>query len=218
MPLYQRLDIIKKLSIISMNVDCPHSQADMLAFITSILSLSVPGCFVEAGCYKGGSTAKFSLAVHHAGRRLFVFDSFEGIPPNDEPHNKSIFGTPVEFHEGDYCGTFLEVKDTINTYGYPDVCELVKGWFEHTMPGFHEPIAGIYLDCDLASSTRTCLIHLYPKLEVGGVVYSQDGHLPLVLEVFDDDHFWEAEVGCRKPRIEGLGTRQLIKIVKEYQP
>ena len=35
---------------------------------------------------KGGSTAKLSLAVSIAERRLFVFDSFVGLLPNDEPH------------------------------------------------------------------------------------------------------------------------------------
>ena len=34
---------------------------------------------------KGGSTAKLSLAVSMA-ERLFMFDSFVGLLPNDEPH------------------------------------------------------------------------------------------------------------------------------------
>jgi hypothetical protein len=51
---------------------------------------------------------------------------------------------------------------------------------------------------------RTCLKYLYPLLQPGGVLYSQDGHLPLVCDLFDGDKFWEQEVGVRKPAIEGL--------------
>jgi O-methyltransferase len=49
------------------------------------------------------------------------------------------------------------------------------------------------------------------------VLLSQDGHLPLVISVFDDDIFWEREVGCQKPIIEGLGKRKLLRIRKPVQ-
>ena len=83
------------------------------------------------------------------------------------------------------------------------------------MPKFQQPISVIYLDVDLASSTRTCLRHLYPLLEPGGVIFSQDGHLPLVIDALNDDNFWLNEVGCKKPDILGLGKSKLIKIIKE---
>jgi len=82
------------------------------------------------------------------------------------------------------------------------------------MPKFSKSIVAIYLDVDLASSTRTCLKYLYPLLVPGGVLYSQDGHLPLVIDVFKDDEFWKKEVSYPKPHIEGLGKKKLIKIVK----
>ena len=56
-----------------------------------------------------------------------------------------------------------------------------------------------------------------PLLQPGGVLYSQVGHLPLVIEVFDDDRFWENEVGCKKPRMIGLGKSKLI-VIKEGSP
>jgi hypothetical protein len=82
------------------------------------------------------------------------------------------------------------------------------------MPKFNEPVAAAYLDVDLAASTRTCLKYLYPLLEKGGSLYSQDGHLPLVISVFDDADFWLNEVGFEKPPIYGLGEKKLIKIVR----
>ena len=216
LPLSERINFVYKFYIISDSIDCPHTQEEIFAYATAILTLpkTIKGCFVEAGCYKGGSTCKLSLVAKLADRKLVVFDSFEGIPENDEPHEKSIFGRQASFKQGQYCGTFEEVNDNLSRYGAPDVCKLIKGWFEDTMPHFKEPIAGIYLDVDLAQSTRTCLKYLYPLLQNNGFLYSQDGHLPLVIEVFDDEEFWKNELGCRKPHIDGLGKKKLVKIVK----
>ena len=38
------------------------------------------GVIAEFGCYKGISTVAMSIAAKYAGRRLLVFDSFEGLP------------------------------------------------------------------------------------------------------------------------------------------
>jgi O-methyltransferase len=145
---------------------------------------------------------------------LIVFDSFKGIP-NDEPEQRNIFGNPASFKKGDYCGTLDEVKRNVSRYGEIGCCRFVEGWFEETLPRFHEPISAIYLDVDLASSTRMCLKYLYPLLKPGRVLLSQDGHLPLVIAVFDDDSFWLNEIGCKKPKILGLNKSRLIRIVKE---
>jgi O-methyltransferase len=83
------------------------------------------------------------------------------------------------------------------------------------MPAFQRPIAVGYVDVDLASSTRTCMKFLYPLLVPGGVIFSQDGHLPLVLAVLDDDKFWLDEVGVKRPRMVGLGSRKLVQIWKD---
>ena len=209
----QKLFIIIRLYNISLRVDSPHSQKEILSYFMDILSLKTKGCIVEAGAYKGGSTAKFSIVAKLAERKLVAFDSFEGLPDNNE-QQETIFGGNVDFSKGMYCGTLDEVKENVSRFGHVKVCEFIKGWFDKTMPNFSEPIAAIYLDVDLASSTRTCLKWLYPLLVPGGILYSQDGHLPLVIEVFNNEKFWKNEVGCQKPHVEGLGTRKLIRIVK----
>ena len=212
----QRRALIGDLYRISNGIKCAHEQHEMLSVIHDILLMDlrgVRGCVVEAGCYKGGSTAKFSLAARQVGRKLFVFDSFEGIPDNEEKHKNNIFGEPVFFPGGSYYGALEEVMANVKNWGAIDVCRFIKGYFEESLPHFTKPIGVVYLDVDLASSTRTCLKYLYPLLMPGGVLYSQDGHLPLVLEVFDDDQLW-AELGYQKPVIEGFRKKKLLRIVK----
>lgn len=212
----KRLYLVKQLYVISSSIPCPHKESEILSFIRSVFSLPtrMEGCIVEAGAYKGGSTAKFSIAAGMAHRKLMVFDSFKGLPVHYEEHGENIFGEQSLFPPGSYYGTLEEVKRNIRRFGRAEVCNFVKGWFKDTLPKFSEPIAAIYLDVDLAHSTRICLKYLYPLLVDRGILYSQDGHLPPVIEVFKDDMFWEKEVGCPKPHIEGLGIKKLIKIRK----
>lgn len=215
--LREKSDLLERMySVSEGGVPNNHTHTEILSYMSAILTLpqTVKGIVVEAGCYKGSSTAKFSLAADIAGRELVVFDSFQGIPENDEPDHHNIFGGMAHFEKGDYCGSIEEVRANVARLGKIDICRFIPGWFEDTMPRFNQPIAAAYLDCDLASSTRTCLKYLYPLLQPGGVLYSQDGHIPLVIKVFEDESFWRNEVKCERPYVEGLGKKKLIRIVK----
>jgi len=212
-----RLKLIKQFYFITFNIDCPHTQEEIIAYVTKILAtpFSIKGFFVEAGCYKGGSTAKFSLAAQISKRKLVVFDSFEGIPKNIEGSEYGLFGGSATFREGDYRGGISEVKGNIAKYGSLSSCKLIKGWFEDSMPNFKQQIAGIYLDVDLESSTQTCLKNLYPLLQLGGYLLSQDGHMPRIVKLFNNDKFWKNEVGCKKPHVITLGKKKLIMVQKK---
>jgi len=215
---FQRVRLMLKFLTIHNNIECQHTQEQIISF--SIAFMSIPtteqGCIVEAGVFKGGSSAKFSLAAKYVNRELVLFDSYQGLPENKEAHERSILGHSIKgwFNKGAFCGGLEEVKYNIDKYGKIEVCNFIEGWFDDTMPLFSKKIAAAYLDVDLASSTKTCLKYLYPLIIPGGVLYSQDGDFPLVIEVFNDDEFWEKECGCKKPYIEGLGTQKLIRIIK----
>ncbi len=212
-----RLGFVRNIYRISRFVDCPHTQAEILSIVTALLSLPPRsrGFVVEAGCFKGGSTAKLSLAAKLANRHLVAFDSFEGLPGNDENHGTSILGEIPDFSKGRYLGTLDEVRSSVASYGDISRCRFIKGWFDDTMPLFKEPVAVAFLDVDLAASTRTALANLYPLVEPGGSIFSQDGHLPLVIDVLRDEQFWEREVHIHKPPMEGLGTQKLVRIRKD---
>jgi len=206
-----RRTLVRRMLRVSRHVPCEHYQAEMLAVARAVFAIGshVPGVVVEAGCYKGGSTAKLSVAANMAGRKFYVFDSFQGIPDNDEDHGRNLFGGTAAFRKGDYCGTLDEVKSNIARYGEISACEFVPGFFDQSMPGFDQPIVAAFLDVDLASSTRTCVKHLYPLLVPGGTIFSQDGHLPLVLQVLQGDDVWK-EIGHRRPELHGVGRGKLV--------
>jgi O-methyltransferase len=211
-----RQEMLAQIDHINHHVDCPHTLDQILGYITHILCLpnESEGVIVEAGCFKGGSSSKFSLAACQMKRSLVIFDSFQGIPDNEEDHDVNIFGGAVGFAQGDYCGSLADVRDNITRYGVIESCEFIPGWFDDTLPQYQQEIDCIYLDVDLVSSTKTCLKYLYPLLRPGGSLFSQDGHLPLVIALLDDDQFWQDELECIKPQMIGLGSNKLVQVIK----
>jgi len=213
---WQKLSLILNCYKISYFVDCPHMEGEMIEVIHKIFSISPEnfGIVVEAGAFKGGSTAKISLAAKMANRKFFVFDSFEGIPEHQEKHGKNIFGGDAYFPKGSYFGSLEEVKKNVEKFGDIKNCEFIKGFFDETMPGFKKSLAVGYLDVDLASSTKTCLQYLYPLLIKDGVLLSQDGHLPWIIELLSDKDFWQKELNVQMPKMYGLGKEKLVVIEK----
>lgn len=211
----KKMELIQKLQEVSKNVECVHKDEEPASFINYMLEHKPEGVIVEAGCYKGGGTAKFSLLADALGKKMFVFDSFEGLPSHNEAHKMNIYGKPVTFSEGEYASTYDITTQNVKNYGAEKCCTFVKGWFEDTFDSFHEQIAGAYIDVDLVKSVKECMIKLYPLLTENGVLYCHDGHLPLVIELLEDEKFWNDCVHCSKPEIIGLGTEKLLKIIKK---
>jgi hypothetical protein len=212
--LAERLRLVARFVTTTNSVRSWHSQAELLAAADAIFRLAGrPGLtVVECGAAKGASSAKLSLVAARAGGRLHVFDSFRGLPKNEERHTRLDGSGPVVFQAGAFSGRLGTVQRTVERHGAPGVCELHKGWFEETLPKFQGPVDVAVLDVDLLASTRTCLVHLYPKLRPGGVLLTQDGHLRAIADLIGSERFWREEVGVPMPRVEGLGERKLVVV------
>jgi O-methyltransferase len=212
----QRFALILKFYKISYFVDCPHTEHEMISITRQILDLgmAMPGVIVEAGSFHGGSTAKLSLVAKLCGRQLEVFDSFAGMPENNEEHGKSIYGREHHFPKGSHAVPFDEVKNNVARYGDASRTQYHKGFFSDTMPSFHEPVAAACINVDLVQSTRDCYHNLYPLLSPGGIIISQDAHFPWIIELFESDAFWRGEIGIAKPTMPGLGTLKFVTVRK----
>ena len=115
--------------------------------------VAVDGMACEFGVFSG-STLKV-IASTLAGREVYGFDSFEGLPEN--------------WRSTMPAGTFA-----VDRVPEVDGAEIVVGWFDETLPGFlaeHPgPIAFLHLDADLYSSTKTVLDLAGDRLRPGSVV------------------------------------------------
>ena len=156
-----------------------RERLDNLQFcVERALDDRVPGDLIETGVWRGGSTI-FMRAILKArdvtDRRVWVADSFEGLPPPD----------PEKFPEDDgdvlYTKKILsvsleEVKNNFRRYGLLDgQVEFLKGWFRDTLPDAPvEKLAVARLDGDMYESTIDALVNLYPKLSPGGFLIVDD--------------------------------------------
>jgi len=213
LPLGDRWRLLARFVHITNQVRAYHSQAQMLTVAAAVLRrVGTPGLtIVECGCGKGSSTAKLSLVAQMAGGRLIACDSFTGMPPNDERH-EDLLGRPMTFRAGAFRGRLREVQRSVEAFGAPGVVEYRKGWFHDSLPQLPAPIDVALLDVDLLASTRTCLVHLVPRMRPGGVLFTQDGHLRAIAALLADAHFWRQEVGIAPPAIAGVGERKFLAI------
>jgi len=203
----ERLRLIQSYVHTTNHVRGYHTLGELLRVSGEVLSRERP-VVVEAGCGKGSSTAKLSQAVDRVGGTLHVFDTFRGIPANDEEH-QNLDGRRVVFREGAFRGSLTSVRKTVARHGCIEACTFHKGLFADTLPALEGSVDVALLDVDLIASTETCIRQLAPRMARGGVLFSQDGHLQATHALLGRDELWR-EIGVECPRIDGLGTDKLL--------
>eukprot|EP00756_Hemistasia_phaeocysticola_P026186 Hpha_TRINITY_DN16046_c5_g5::TRINITY_DN16046_c5_g5_i2::g.117986::m.117986/K05303/K05303; O-methyltransferase len=136
------------------------------------------GDFLEAGVWRGGSSihAQGFLTAYGLKRRVWVCDSFRGLPPNTDFREDPINWNAMSFLEVSQD----QVKDNFKRYDLlADNVQFVKGYFSDSLPklrasGKIEKIALMRLDGDMYMSTIDIFCSLYDFLEVGGFYYIDD--------------------------------------------
>ncbi len=137
----------------------------------------IPGDFVETGVWRGGATIMMRAVLEARGdasRKVWVCDSFEGLPvPDLERYPDDAFWINGA---GEIAVSLDEVRENFSAYGLlDDRVEFLKGWFSDTMPNAPmSQIALLRLDGDLHQSTTEVLEALYPKVSPGGYVIIDD--------------------------------------------
>lgn len=169
----------------------------------------LPGDLVECGCFKGGSAVNISRLAAWTGRRLHLFDSFEGLPAPQAGDEEHLVLSELQFHTyeaGGYAGSIDEVRENLRKYGVLDVCEFHKGYFNETLPGFDAQLVFAYVDADLTSSVRDCLKYLWPLLADGSYLFTDEAHHTEIAGLFYDPGWWAKEVHSTPPGLVGGGN------------
>ncbi|MBE9013893.1 class I SAM-dependent methyltransferase [Pseudanabaenaceae cyanobacterium LEGE 13415] len=179
----------------------PDRLENLAALCIHLNQEAVPGDFVECGTYKGGSAAILSKGLGES-RHLWLYDSFEGLPPTTERD-----GEDAKAWIGECVGTVPDLKAVMNAVGTSESAYTIKpGWFETTLQhDLPEQIALLHCDADWYDSVLLVLETFYPRISPGGCV------------ILDDFGYWE---GCReafydfcqrhgeKPILERVGPDQ----------
>ena len=191
----EAIDIIRKVQPYTMT-----NAERLFALIQAVRYLAranIPGSIVESGVWRGGSM----MAVAHALRRLdkcdidlYLFDTYEGMTrPTEVDISWAGRSASLRFERtktgddtSEWCYASMEdVQSNLLSTGYDrDRLKFIKGKVEGTIPDLApRHISLLRLDTDWYQSTRHGLLHLYPRLSVGGVL------------IVDDYGYWQ---GSRK--------------------
>ncbi len=158
--------------------------------ITKVIEQGVKGDFIETGVWRGGACIFMRGILAAFGienRRVFVADSFEGLPKPDAANYPSDKG------DKHYAQRFLsvsieEVRKHFEKYGLLDKQVIfLKGWFKDTLPNAPiEKLSILRIDGDMYGSTMDALNNLYPKLSIGGFCIIDDYALKGCEKAVDD--------------------------------
>jgi O-methyltransferase len=191
--------LIARFLRVDWNVLHGHSPAEISVIVSRIFRCADRnrGTFIEAGCWNGGSSAKFSILCNILGYRLHVYDSFQGV--------EDVRSVPGEWdYTGQYAAAERSVIENIRHYGEVGVCETHAGWFSETMcDGVPGPVRVAYIDCDIAKGTREALVGITRSLAPDALVFSQDFHITPVRQLIERDETWNT-LGTPKPTIRQL--------------
>lgn len=140
----------------------------------------VPGDYIETGVWRGGACILMRGILAAQGirdRRVFVADSFRGLPPPDSSRYPTDAGADLHTYS---CLAVSrdQVRANFERFGLLDEqVEFLAGWFKDTLPAAPiEKLAVARLDGDLYESTMDALVHLYPRLSPGGFLIVDDYH------------------------------------------
>lgn len=139
---------------------------------------NVPGDFLEAGVWRGGACIFMRAVLEAYGdtrRRVFVADSFRGLPPPDPATYPADAGDGHHFLE-QLAVPRATVEDNFRRYALLDErVVFLEGWFKDTLPAAPvERLAVLRLDGDMYESTIQIFENCYHKVSYGGAVIVDD--------------------------------------------
>jgi O-methyltransferase len=147
--------------------------------MSDVVKNNVPGDFIEAGVYNGGTVILmlgFLRSIGINDRVVWAADSFAGIP---QPKRYTDIDDPVSNWTYRMETGLEEVKSNIFRYGLSSAnIRYIEGFFADALP--KAPLGQIEiarLDADAYESTRDALDHLYPRLSEKGYVIIDDWHI-----------------------------------------
>ncbi|MCX7018839.1 MAG: class I SAM-dependent methyltransferase [Candidatus Sumerlaeota bacterium] len=158
----------------------PERVNALVEAVRYVVINKIEGAFVECGVWRGGSVMAMMIALRQQGddsRDFFLYDTFAGMTepgPEDGKEELRLYHKTL-----DWClSPMEETQANVCSTGYPrDRIYFIKGKVEDTLSdGEHAPamIALLRLDTDWYESTRHELVHLFPRLQPGGVMIIDD--------------------------------------------
>ena len=202
-------NLIGRIFNILSNVESATNLNIHITLLENLLSIpkSSKGVIVECGTFKGATACTLSIAAKLMKKKLYVYDSYEGLPKSESLIKRSYPFLKLSgyYKKGMYKGSFEEVKKNIIKYGEIDNVVMIKGLFNQTLINHKEKIDFIFIDVDLTSSTYDCIKYLWPKLNKNRYFYTDDACDMTVVNCWFDTNWWSKNLNSKPPGYVGSG-------------
>ncbi len=163
---------------------------------SKIVNGKIDGSFVECGVARGGCSALMAM-VANGDRKVWLFDSFEGLPDptiEDESDITKLIGKDrhsSSLSKGYCLGTYDEVAKLLFSRLRLSKTKtfMVKGWFKDTLPRCKKEIGNISflrVDGDWYESTKCCIENLFDNVVSGGYIFIDDYYLEGCKQAVDE--------------------------------
>lgn len=173
--------------------------ANLYARILELDNRGVMGAVVECGVWNGGGSATMAAAMATTGRfrDMWLFDSFEGLPPPTAEDPPEVHEA---YHTGWCLGSPILAREAVLAMKMPDeLLHIVTGWFDATFSTVTiDRIALLHVDADWYAPVKLCLERFYDSVASGGVI------------VLDDYGRW---AGCQIATDEFLKNRNVTPVL-----
>jgi len=132
---------------------------------------SLDGDFAECGVFNGGTALLIARSMAGTDRKLFLFDSFEGLPEPDRAKDPG-------FEAGDFKSASEKAVGKLLSE-HQEAVDIRAGWIPETFDGLEDHrFAFVHIDVDLYQSTIDCCEFFYPRLAAGGAMVFDDYGFP----------------------------------------
>ena len=155
-----------------------ENKAKALLNVVSETLREIKGDIAECGVYRAGGTIILANVLKElkSDKRIYAFDSFEGMPEATELDNKKDGN--VFYKKGVLSSTSLDyVKSKATHYKVDNYITFVKGYFEITLSVTIKPdheFCVVIVDPDQYLGTKYCLEFFYDKVLPGGHIFIDD--------------------------------------------
>ena len=164
-------------------------------------ALGLDGDFMELGCYKGDTSLMLADVIQSSKKKLWIYDSFEGLPAKSEQDYSEV---GKDFKEGELYVSKREVKERFLRAGLR-LPVIKKAWFkdlkETDLP---EKIAFAFIDGDFYESIKDGLKLVESRMALRGIILVHDytnEALPGVAKAVDE---WNRDKNYDIRRFESL--------------
>lgn len=136
--------------------------------IKQVIAEGVVGDFAELGVWRGNTAAVLAHYAAASGRRVQLFDTFQGFDARDldgVDSNKAMAFADTSMNL---------VKQVIGSAN--SACDYIKGYFPDSLlpRHFETQYAVVSIDCDLHDPMKSGLAFFYPRMPTGGLLMLHD--------------------------------------------